>query len=81
MQVRPADADLMSTLPRQQHQLEDGPRAPKDRLGTTMMRRMIGRDKGFRCVRANADMAVGDGAGDAIFQVRHDGLTLGIVGF
>ncbi len=37
------------SLPRLQRQLEDGPRAPEKPLGNTMMRRMIGRYKGFRC--------------------------------
>ena len=35
--------------PRLQRQLEDGPRAPDRCLSNTIMRRMIGRYKGFRC--------------------------------
>ncbi len=35
VQVRPADADLMSTLPRQQHQLEARPQRPVRARPTT----------------------------------------------
>ena len=48
-QVRPAGAASCLEGPRQQHRLEARPQRPGIRLGNTMMRRMIGRDKGFRC--------------------------------
>ena len=56
--MRPAGAVGMS-LPRHNASW-DGPRAPcnTEILGNTMMRRMTGRDKGFRCaglVRASRD--------------------------
>ncbi len=45
--------------PRRQRQLEDGPRVPGWRLGTTMMRRMIGRYKGCRCAGMVAGVKAG----------------------
>ncbi len=83
MQVRPAGAALVTmSLPRPQRQLKDGPRAPERRLGTTMMRRMIGRDKGFRCDGLVAGVEVlvtslGDDRGGYFNQDEHVLPTVG----
>ncbi len=62
--ARPMDAE-------EQHQLnfKDRPRALVNSLGTTMMRRMIGRYKGFRCAR----MVAGVKGGEQPVQVRPAG--------